>query len=68
MTTDKREPPSPSTDTPEEDYRQPPTTPSLPPLGSVKLKPGAQITAVTLPSGKRYEWDDQGKETVFNPQ
>jgi hypothetical protein len=66
MKTDKSTPASPSTDTLEQDQPQPEATPSLPHLDSAPR--GSRLLAATLPNGERWEFDPQGKRTVYKPQ
>ena len=72
MTPDKPEPPSPSTDTPEQEQEAaPPKQPmdhGMSLLDFVNLVPGSRISAVTLPNGERWELDEKGNKTVFKPQ
>jgi hypothetical protein len=37
-------------------------------LNFVNLVPGSRISAVTFPSGLRWELDEQGNKTEYKPQ
>ncbi len=72
MTPGKPEPPSPSKEKPEQEREaappRQPTDHGMSLLNFVNLVPGSRISAVTFPSGLRWELDEQGNKTEYKPQ